>query len=210
MEYELYEEQIKKWPDSGKHIMANYDDEAIVVYQAYRPEIAEYAIEHQRFGGQFSFGRMSWIKPNFLWMMFRCGWAQKPGQEMVLGIRIKRSFFDEILGKAVYSSFNEERYELLDEWKKDVQRSSVRLQWDPDHDPFGVKISRRAVQLGLRNDHLKIFAIEAVVGIEDMTPFVIEQKKILDKDGVESLMIPSERVYKIDDISISRNIGLTI
>ena len=43
-----------------------YDDETIVVYQAYRPDIAAYAVEHEQFGGPWSFGRMSWIKPNFL------------------------------------------------------------------------------------------------------------------------------------------------
>lgn len=26
MEYELYEEQIKKWPDSGKHIIFRFQE----------------------------------------------------------------------------------------------------------------------------------------------------------------------------------------
>jgi len=28
---------------------------------------------------------MSWIKPNFLWMMYRCGWGTKEGQQVTLG-----------------------------------------------------------------------------------------------------------------------------
>ncbi|MFT5999906.1 MAG: hypothetical protein ACI81P_002365 [Neolewinella sp.] len=37
---------------------------------------------HQQLGGPaFSYQRMSWIKPNFLWMMYRCGWAKKQDQE---------------------------------------------------------------------------------------------------------------------------------
>ena len=96
-----YREQVARWPREGRHIMAHYDDDSIVVYQAYRPSIGTYAAEHQRFGGDWSFSRMSWIKPNFLWMMYRCGWAEKPGQEVVLAIRLDRRGFDEILAAYV-------------------------------------------------------------------------------------------------------------
>lgn len=68
---ELYSVQCARWPSAGEHILAHHDDETIVVYQAYRPSIGNYAIEHGRFGGpDFSLQRMSWIKPNFLWMMY--------------------------------------------------------------------------------------------------------------------------------------------
>ena len=93
------------WPESGKHILAQYDDETIVVYQAYKPSIGKYAAINQYFGGDFSYSRMSWIKPNFLWMMYRSGWGTKPGQEVTLAIRISRLFFDTVLEKAVASSF---------------------------------------------------------------------------------------------------------
>ena len=36
------------WPDDGRHILAQYDDDSIVVYQAYCPEIAEYAVKNQK------------------------------------------------------------------------------------------------------------------------------------------------------------------
>jgi uncharacterized protein DUF4291 len=70
-----YLEQLPTWPPSGRHILAQFDDDSIYVYQAYRPAIANYAVTNQRFGGEFSYNRMSWIKPNFLWMMYRSGWA---------------------------------------------------------------------------------------------------------------------------------------
>lgn len=38
----------KEWPGFGKHILAQYDDDSIVVYQAYCPEIAKYAVKHQK------------------------------------------------------------------------------------------------------------------------------------------------------------------
>ena len=37
---------------------------------------------------------MSWIKPNFLWMMYRCGWAAKENQKSVLAISINKTDFD--------------------------------------------------------------------------------------------------------------------
>ena len=55
-----------------------------------------------RFGGPlFSYSRMSWIKTNFLWMMYRSGWGSKVNQEMVLAVRISRNGFDTILSHAL-------------------------------------------------------------------------------------------------------------
>ena len=36
------------WPQEGRHILAQYDEDSIVVYQAYCPEIAEYAVQNQK------------------------------------------------------------------------------------------------------------------------------------------------------------------
>src|SRR4051812_10291895 len=100
LQLEPYEAQRRRWPSAGRHILAHYDEATVVVYQAFSIAIGEFAVQHQRFGGPFSFGRMSWIKPNFLWMMYRCGWATKENQEMVLAIRLGRPGFDEILRRA--------------------------------------------------------------------------------------------------------------
>src|SRR4051812_45654491 len=131
---ESFQAQSARWPASGRHVLAQYDDDSVVVYQAYRPSIGRFAAEHGYFGGEFSLGRMSWIKPNFLWMMYRCGWATKEGQEVVLAVWLARAAFDEILSLAVPSSFSDRDYPNRDAWQADVARSDVRLQWDPDHD----------------------------------------------------------------------------
>src|SRR5437764_10701233 len=123
----LYQRQC--WPASGRHILAQFDAEAVVVYQAYRPETGHFAAQHGYFGGAFSLDRMSWIKPNFLWMMFRSGWGTKEGQEVTLAVWLKRSAFDVILKEAVHSSFLPEVYASHEEWKRAVARSCVRLQW---------------------------------------------------------------------------------
>ncbi len=63
---ELYNDAKRRWPDNkqgrpGKWILASYDDESIIVYQAYKAEIAEYACENGRFTGcpEYSQGRMT-------------------------------------------------------------------------------------------------------------------------------------------------------
>lgn len=72
-----YKEQLKDWPQQGHHIMAQYDNEKIIVYQSYRKSIGDFAVKNQYFGEGFSLERMTWVKPNFLWMMYRNGWEQK-------------------------------------------------------------------------------------------------------------------------------------
>jgi len=72
-------------------IRADFDRDTIAIYQAYSSAIADAALEAQRFVPPFSFHRMAWIKPSFLWLMHRSHWAQKSGQERTLAVRIKRS-----------------------------------------------------------------------------------------------------------------------
>ena len=73
---ESYQAQERRWPQAGRVILAQFDSETVQVYQAYRPGIARFAVEHGYFGGDFKLGRMTWIKPNFLWMMYRSSWGQ--------------------------------------------------------------------------------------------------------------------------------------
>lgn len=61
MKLKNYIEQRKEWPQEGHHIMAQYDDDKVIVYQSYRPEIGDFAAKHQYFGGAFSLTRMTWI-----------------------------------------------------------------------------------------------------------------------------------------------------
>jgi hypothetical protein len=188
-------QQAAGWPVDGQHILAHHDDHSIVVYQAYRPAIGHYALEHGRFGGpHYSFERMSWIKPNFLWMMYRCGWGTKEGQEVVLGLRIRRAFFDTLLSAAVPSAFDAECYENQEAWQAAVATSEVRRQWDPDHAPSGAKLPRRAIQLGLRGGLLRAFATTELLEVIDMSGFVAEQLACAQDDNPR-LVTPVESVY---------------
>jgi len=205
---EAYRQQVQRWPRRGRHILAQYDDTTVVVYQAYRSSIARWAAEHGRLGGpEFKMSRMSWIKPNFLWMMFRCGWASKVDQEAVLAIRILRSGFDAILAGAVPSSYASEVHDDPAAWKSAVARSNVRLQWDPDHLPGGTPAERRAIQLGLRGETLRRFVEEWTVGVEDISPFVTSQRKHSHSPYTD-LVTPREEVYRVSNPAEVRHLGL--
>lgn len=194
------EQEETVWPKEGRFILAQYDQDSIVVYQAYCPEIADFAVKNQRFGGaKFSYGRMSWIKTNFLWMMYRSGWACKPGQERVLAVRITREGFDSILAKALTGA--DERTQGM------AVKSDVRLQWDPDHSPSGEPAQRRAIQLGMRNEVLRKYGNEWIVEIKDVTDFVREQYELHVKPNqLDQLMVAEERVYPVTDPAIAAQI----
>jgi hypothetical protein len=207
---EPYSEARQFLPIDGQHIVAHQSVTQVVVYQAYNRAIAQFAVENQYLGGSsFSYGRMSWIKPNFLWMMYRCGWASKENQERVLALWLDKTVFEEILNQAVFSTFTAGNYESADAWKQELANKNVRLQWDPDHSPYGGKLTRRALQLGLKNDTLEQFGKHQVTRIEDITDFVRQQKLFVDNRQLKQLQVPQERVYTVADAALAQKIGLT-
>ncbi len=192
---EPYREQYRRWPQSGRHILAQYDAASVIVYQSYNPAIGHFAARHGYFGGDFSFSRMSWVKPGFLWMMFRNGWGTKANQEVTLAMRLKRSAFDTILSEAVPSIYVAALYATEDIWKQALEKSSVRLQWDPDHDPSGAKLERRAIQLGLRGSTLEKYAHDWIIDIEDISDFVRQQQVHALSGDYDQLLTPQEKEY---------------
>lgn len=205
-----YQEQLKEWPQEGHHIMAQYDEEKVIVYQSYRPEIGNFAVEHQYFGGAFKLTRMTWIKPNFLWMMYRNGWGTKEGQEVVLAIHLKREAFERYLAKAVYSSFQKDLYSSREQWQKEVQNSHIRLQWDPDHNPYGGKLERRAIQLGIRGKEAIAYSREDLIEIEDISTYVSEQYEHVKSRRLDLLNLPEEKPYIPADHEISSKLRLSL
>lgn len=206
MKTQSYLQQLQLWPPKGRHILAQFDDDSIYVYQAYRPSIAQYAVANQRFGGEFSYKRMSWIKPGFLWMMYRSGWARKEGQERSLMVRLSRLFFDELLRSAVQSTYDSSKWATRERWQEAVSNSDVRLQWDPDHDPLGRSVERRALQLGLRGELLRRYGTDELLAVEDITEFVASQREHAQNE-FESLVIPEERVYRPEPLA-AQTVGL--
>lgn len=209
MRTEKYTEQKKRLPDAGKRIVARLVDDCIIVYQAFNNEIAAYAVKEQKFGGpQYSFNRMSWIKPGFLWMMYRAGWGSKENQQRILAITLPLVHFKTVLSKATATSFDKNLFASEEEWRKELDKTEVRLQWDPDHDPFGSKQERKAIQIGMKGEILKKFCNEWLSGIEDITEFVKKEYEKILNNAVEELDIPYEEVIELNDTNIEQRIGV--
>jgi Domain of unknown function (DUF4291) len=217
LQFEPYLQQKERWPAKGQVILAQYDSDSIVVYQAYSPVIGHFAAKHGYFGGDFKLSRMTWIKPNFLWMMYRSGWGTKENQEVTLAIRLQRSYFDSILAQAVHSKYIPEIYEDKAAWNRAIKTSDVRLQWDPDHSPTGGKLTRRAIQLGLQGETAIKYAQEsiaplapsAIVSIEDISDFVAEQRQHVITQNYDFLITPSEKPYLVNDSAIAQKLQLS-
>ena len=172
-----------------------YDEETIRVYQAYDQIIAEEAVRLGTFGSHFSMSRMTWIKPSFLWMMYRCGWAKKEKQEHVLAIDIKRSGFDEAVRNAVISSYQADSGIAKAEWQALVKASDVRVQWDPEKDVDGNDLPYRSIQIGLRGQAVYDYVNKWIVRITDITDRV-KELDALRKSGADITdRLPQERIY---------------
>jgi len=137
---------------------------------------------------------MTWIKPNFLWMMYRSSWGTASGQEVVLAIWLRRTAFDVIVAQAVPSSFAADIYGDRADWERAVAGSDVRVQWDPDHNPAGGKCERRAIQLGLRGAAIQRYAREWILHIEDISEFVAAQRSHA-RPPYSNLVVPREDIY---------------
>lgn len=166
-------------------IRARFDDRCVVVYQAYGHAIADAAVAAQQLVPPFSYERMTWVKPSFLWMMERCGWATKPQQERVLAVHVLRARFDAAVREAVSTS-------------EVVKHASLRVQWDPERDLHGKKLAHRSLQLGLGRAVSRAYALEWVQRIEDVTPLVrrIAQLRREGAWAEAERLVPPERVYE--------------
>lgn len=155
---------------TANRIRANFTSQTVRVYQAYSPAIASPALRAGRFVPPFKTDRMTWIKPSFNWMMYRSGYASKPGQETILAIDISRKGFDWALQNAVLTSFEPQCHESHEAWRKDLALRPGRVQWDPERDwmlrPIG---SLRTIQIGLGPIAVQRYASQWIVRIEDVT-----------------------------------------
>lgn len=182
--------------DKERQIRAVFDDDTITVYQAYRKEIALPAVEHQKFVSPFKMDRMTWIKPSFLWMMYRCGWAQKEGQEHVLAIKIKREGFQWALDNSCLSHFDPQFHNSREEWKEKLTKSPVRIQWDPERDIHLDKLDYRSIQIGLSGEAVHKYVNEWIVSITDITPLCKKIHSLIFEDIDQAFeKMPNEKTF---------------
>lgn len=190
-------------------IRADYDRDTIVVYQAYREEIGKTATKNKKFSAPFSFNRMTWIKPSFLWMMERCGYAQKSGQECVLAVRIKRSAWEYALSQAVLSHPQEGVYNSGEEWRELMDNATVNVQWDPERNIRGGKLDFRSIQVGISRHLIEDYNNDWIVDIQDVTPLVHKIHNLRKQGEYDKAkkLLPIEKVYPVSD-EIMKRLGM--
>jgi hypothetical protein len=179
-----------------RSVFANYDEETITLYQAYRPEIGKQAVEQQNFGSNFSASRRTWVKPSFGWMMYRSNWGQNPGQEVILAIQLMRSTFDRLLEKAcltdpVLGVF----YQTEAEYQAARKIRPNFVQWDPDRKIDGKRRAVRAIQLGIDPSFHSFFK-QGIVSIADVTDLAKTILRLRDAGNQKYLdLLPIEAPY---------------
>ena len=190
-----------------KEVYAQYDKDYIRIYQAYNQSIAEEAIRLQTFGNNFNVNRMTWIKPSFLWMMYRSNWGTKKNQEYILALDIKRETFDRLLSQAILTSPDAIGQNGMD-WEKAFEDTAVYCQWDPDRSINGKAIQRAAIQIGLKGTALRDFLDNGIYRIIDMTTSVRKWNEQRKHGKLSIKDIPTERLYPIENKSTRNRLNM--
>jgi hypothetical protein len=181
-----------------RQIRASYTETAIRVYQAYSDAIADAALKHGTLvSPPFSMNRMTWIKPSFLWMMYRAGWGHKDaGQRRILAIDITHDGFNWALA---HSCPSERPHDLDDKgWQRLKDASPVRTQWDPERDFHFTPLLHRTIQIGLSGEAVRLYVRDWIKAITDVTAFahdICADVKAGALDRARS-KLPVERVYE--------------
>lgn len=180
-----------------RQVRAVYADKTIRVYQAYSDAIADTALCNGRFGSPaFKMNRMTWIKPSFMWMMYRSGWGLKDDkQARILAIDISRDGFDWALEHSCLS--HPEEPITQKEWQSLKQRMPVRVQWDPERDLLLRAKAYRTIQIGLSKEAVELYVETWTKHITDVTQLAHEIHALVKNREFEraSELLPMERPY---------------
>src|SRR5215813_12903986 len=178
-------------------IRAVYDDRTIRVYQAYNDEIAETALARGTFvSPPFKMERMTWIKPSFLWMMYRAGWGFKDeNQRRILAIDISRHGFEWALKHSCPS--HPDPSMSSEDWLRLKDNSPVRIQWDPERDIRSEPLPYRSIQIGLGKGAVGLYVSEWIQKIEDVTDVAHTIHALVDGKNFDEAqaLLPQERIY---------------
>ncbi|MFI8072845.1 DUF4291 domain-containing protein [Streptomyces sp. NPDC086033] len=188
--------------DEPQHrIRALHTASTITVYQAYAPEIGLPAVQEGRFPAAWKRDRMTWIKPSFLWMMYRCGWGTKEGQETVLAVEINRDGFEWALTNACLSAYARGTHADRATWQRQLKRAPARVQWDPERDLQLQPRPYRSLQLGLSGEASRRYADEWTIAIRDVTPLAHEIHALVRAGELDAAtrLLPEERPYPVED-----------
>jgi len=179
-------------------IRALFDEYTIRVYQAYNNEIADAALALGTFvSPPFKTERMTWIKPSFLWMMYRAGWGYKDqGQRRILAIDITRQGFQWALEHSCSS--HPDRSKSKEDWSRLKDRMPVRIQWDPERDLLLHPKAHRSIQIGLSNKAVDLYVNEWIQRITDVTQLAHCIHALVAQEDFKSAraLLPVEQPYE--------------
>ncbi|MBD0707138.1 MULTISPECIES: DUF4291 domain-containing protein [unclassified Streptomyces] len=178
-------------------IRARHTAHTVTVYQAYPPAIGLPAAREGRFPAAWKRDRMTWIKPSFLWMMYRSGWGLKEGQETVLAVEITREGFEWALRHACLSHYARGFHPDRAGRRRELRRAPARVQWDPERDPLLRALPHRSLQLGLTGEAARRYADEWTVSLTDVTPLAHRIHALVRAGGAEAArpLLPREEPY---------------
>lgn len=180
-----------------KQIRAVHDERTIRVYQAYNDAVADAALARGTFvTPPFKRERMTWIKPSFLWMMYRAGWGFKDeNQRRILAIDLTREGFEWALDQSCPSHPTAGLGEPA--WQALKARAPVRIQWDPERDLHLRPLPHRAIQIGIGGEAVDRYVDDWIVAITDVTALAHAIRARVEAGETEAAtaMLPAETAY---------------
>ena len=182
-----------------KIVYADYDEQGVYVYQAFKPETVEIAVEKGTFGKGFGFDRTSWIKPSFGWVLRRTKYGTKNRMQGIAKIKITHDAFLEILNQSIESHWNKNVFPNEDDWMLALKKSEVIHQWDPERDLIGKRLNRQAIQIGIRGEVLRKYVSDFIIGVEDVSELAHTIGKIKKEGGKNLPEVPEEKEYEVSD-----------
>lgn len=186
-----------------QQIRAVYDEKIIRVYQAYNDDITDSALEKRTFvSPPFKLERMTWIKPSFLWMMYRSGWGKKDiDQSRILAIDISRQGFDWALNHSCLSH-QSKNFADKQQWLKFKNTFPVRIQWDPERNLHLQPQKHRSIQIGLSKEAVKLYVDKWIQSITEVTQLASQINDLVNDKKFEDAksLLPKEKVYPVSPI----------
>lgn len=186
---ESYSDRLNKLPENGQdiigYVMKNLDTidtppynyiskEYIVLYLVNEKSTAASIIESQDLEKpDYSSLKANSIQLSFLSIMHHYSLREKENEESVLAVWLKKEDLEEILQK-------------------------VKPKWNPDYDYFGREIERQTIHLDLTEEDFEKLVKEKIEFVLDTSDFIKEQKRYIDQNKMERLMIPKERIVDFE------------
>jgi len=140
--------------------------------------------------------------------MHRSRWGTKENQQVILALRLRREFFERYCWRKP-SQRRGNANGLPHRRRGPTLRAGRQCGYSgTPYDPWGHRLQRRAIQIGLKGTVLEAFGQRELLEVIDISAFVAEQRVHLTAADGAALLIPRERVYYPADPAITARLGL--